>query len=306
MERLVAVLRVPVVQQRTAEWYAKRMTRITASEAASILGENPYESATDVLFKKSGLGKPFTGNAATQYGQRHEPDAIAAYCAALGRVSFEVGLIDHAAVHGAGALAFLAGSPDGIAVRAPRGTDASAVAAGSAGGATLAGVVGPRGADADACAVARADAASLRALLRAEGEGDDVEPTLLEVKCPYRRRIVHGTVPRHYYAQVQLNMLICGLTTADFVEYRPGAGGGCAELNVVRVYPDGAWLARAIPVLRAFHEECARYAAVGIEAHPEYAKYARNARPPRPLAAVLETLASADCGEAPACPFVAP
>jgi putative phage-type endonuclease len=253
MERLVAVLGVPVVVQRTPEWYAKRLGRVTSSEAASVLGESPYESATDVLFRKFGLGRPFTGNAATRYGQLHEPVAIQAYCAALGRVSFEVGLIDYEAVHGpCPELAFVAGSPDGITVRrrgAPRP---------EAGG-TLLGPEGPE----------RRPAPTREALAEALGEGADEEPVMLEVKCPLRRRIVPGVVPRHYYAQVQLNMFICGLRRADFVEYRPAP----FELSVVRVEPDEAWLARALPRLRAFHAECAKYAG-RIEEHPEYAKYA--------------------------------
>jgi hypothetical protein len=73
-----------VLVQRSPEWYEKRKTRITASEVASILGENPYEGAADVALRKKGLGKPFTGNIATRYGQAHESAAIAAYCAALG------------------------------------------------------------------------------------------------------------------------------------------------------------------------------------------------------------------------------
>jgi putative phage-type endonuclease len=257
MERLVPVLAVPVVVQRSPEWYAKRLGRVTSSEAASVLGESPYESATDVLFRKFGLGKPFTGNAATRYGQLNEPVAIRAYCAALGRVSFEVGLIDYESVHGpCPELAWLAGSPDGITALRPgparpdaRGT-----------------VIGPEGLEARPETTAAA-------LGEALGAGAGEEPVLLEVKCPFRRKIVPGAVPRHYYAQVQLNMFICGLRFADFVEYRPAP----FELSVVRVEPDEAWLAAALPRLRAFHAECARYAG-RIEEHPAYAKYA----PPPP------------------------
>jgi len=68
-------------------------------------------------------------------------------------------------------------------------------------------------------------------------------------------------------------MLICGLRCADFVEYRPQP----FELSIVRVYRDEPWLRYALPALRAFHEECARYAG-RIETHPAYARYARAAR----------------------------
>lgn len=122
-EKLARILAVPVLEQRSPAWFEKRLTRITSSEASAVLGENPYECADDVFFRKRGLGKPFTGNVATQYGQLNEPVAIAAYCAALGRTSIDVGLIDYEAVHGpCPELCFMAGSPDGITMLSSLGT----------------------------------------------------------------------------------------------------------------------------------------------------------------------------------------
>ena len=247
MDAVGAILAVPVVQQRSAEWYEKRKARITASEVAAILGENPYEGARDVALRKRGLGKPFTGNAATRYGQAHEAAAIAAYCAALGRVSFEVGLIDYEAIHGQGELSFLAGSPDGITVLRPK---PRAGLGARAGGARVVRLIGPNG---DEPPPLVADAAAF--------VGDhDPQPVMLEVKCPFRRAIVQGVIPAHYYAQVQINMLICGLPRADFVEYRPPPN---FELNIVRVVPDHAWLRAAIPRLRSFHESVTELPAPG-------------------------------------------
>ncbi len=262
------VLHVPVIVQRSPEWFAKRASRVTSSEASAVLGENKYESATDVMFRKFGLGRAFVGNAATRYGQHYEPEAIAAYCAALGRVSFEVGLVDYEAVHGPDArLAFVAGSPDGITVRRGRAVAAPTTTESSSSSAEeriqAAGLIGPLGAE-------RPPYTSEACLRDELGDAADEEPVLLEVKCPFRRKIVHGTIPHHYYAQVQLNMFICGLRVADFVEYRPAP----FELNIVRVYPDEKWLAHALPVLVAFHAECASYAG-RIEEHPSYAKYAK-------------------------------
>ena len=234
-DKLARIKAVPVLEQRSPEWFAKRLTRITSSEASAVLGQNPYETADDVFFRKRGLGKPFTGNVATRYGQENEPVAIAAYCAALGRTCVEVGLIDYEAIHGAcPSMSFMAGSPDGITLL---------------------------------------------------GGARDPEPVMLEVKCPYRRKIVPGTIPRHYVAQVQLNMLICGLSHADFVEFRPSPA---FELSIVRVYPDRAWLDAAIPVLRAFSEMMQRYAGPRIVEHPKYqkynARYGPGAKPARAIA----------------------
>jgi putative phage-type endonuclease len=247
MDEVLAVLQVPVLVQRSQEWYEKRKTCITASEVASILGENPYEGAADVALRKKGLGKPFTGNVATRYGQAHEAAAIAAYCAALGRVSFEVGLIDYEAMHGEGTeLFFLAGSPDGITVLREKAVEAVEAAEAAEAGAErkCVRVLGPKGDE-------RVPSVTRAAIARFVGDGA-LAPVMLEVKCPYRRKIVQGTIPRHYYAQVQINMLICGLPHADFVEYRPPPN---FELNIVRVVPDAAWLRDAIPKLKKFHAE---------------------------------------------------
>ena len=281
MDAVRAILEVPVIQQRSAEWYERRKARITASEVAAILGQNPYEGARDVMLRKRGLGKPFTGNIATRYGQAHEAAAIAAYCAALGRVSFEVGLIDYEAIHGKGELSFLAGSPDGITVlrakkkvcsrEAEEANEAEEAegAKESEGGPRVVRVIGPNGDE--LCPLVSDAGFFLRGATPGATPGathfdsldfvdpkncaleplEPLEPVMLEVKCPFRRAIVPGVIPAHYYAQVQINMLICGLPHADFVEYRPPPN---FELNIVRVTPDHAWIRAAIPRLRAFHE----------------------------------------------------
>lgn len=40
---------------------------------------------------------------------------------------------------------------------------------------------------------------------------------MLEIKCPYRRRI-DGTVPAQYYMQMQLQLDVCGLDECDYME----------------------------------------------------------------------------------------
>jgi hypothetical protein len=41
---------------------------------------------------------------------------------------------------------------------------------------------------------------------------------MLEIKCPWRRRIVEGDVPTQYYYQIQAQLAVCGLTECDFFE----------------------------------------------------------------------------------------
>ena len=77
-----------------------------------------------------------------------------------------------------------------------------------------------------------------------DGIAEDLEGheelILLEVKCPFRRKIKPGYCPKYYYPQVQLNMAILGLEKADFIEYIPKGFHGAKEyeLNVVRIHRD--------------------------------------------------------------------
>ena len=93
----------------------------------------------------------------------------------------------------------------------------------------------------------------------------DAPATLLEVKCPYRRKIVEGYCPECYFPQVQLNMYITDLYVADFIEFVP-----TETMNVVRMYRDEKWLEWALPILDGFWKEVEHYRSVGIDKHPNY------------------------------------
>lgn len=95
----------------------------------------------------------------------------------------------------------------------------------------------------------------------------DAKPILVEVKCPYRRKIIPGKIPTYYYPQVQLNMFICGLEVADFIEYFPPK-----TMNIVRAYIDHKWLNRNLPILAEFWADVVHYRDVGIETHPNFPK----------------------------------
>ena len=42
--------------------------------------------------------------------------------------------------------------------------------------------------------------------------------TMVEIKCPWRREIVQGDVPEHYYLQIQGQLSVCGLEKCDYFE----------------------------------------------------------------------------------------
>lgn len=97
-------------EQRTPPWYAKRNEHVTASLMATVCNANPYETRGTALKKKTGRGKPFTGNIATEHGNKYESIAIEKYEQRSKQKVIEFGLLE-SLNHGEG---FLAGSPDGI------------------------------------------------------------------------------------------------------------------------------------------------------------------------------------------------
>src|SRR5574337_28907 len=98
--------------QRSAEWYAGRVGRITASRVGAILGLSKYRTADDVLrdMVREHFGAPreFEGNEATRYGEAHEADAIDAYEQRFGTIVVPSPLVSHPQYE------FLAASPDGL------------------------------------------------------------------------------------------------------------------------------------------------------------------------------------------------
>lgn len=60
------------LEQGSSDWLDWRRRVIGASDAATIMGENPWASSKSLLEEKLGLLRPFRGNAATREGQRLE------------------------------------------------------------------------------------------------------------------------------------------------------------------------------------------------------------------------------------------
>lgn len=90
-----------------------RVGRITGSRCAAVLGLNPYNTRADVLREMVrehfGAEREFTGNEATEWGQAHEPDALAAYESERGVMTYGGGEIVLHPEHD-----FLAVTPDGF------------------------------------------------------------------------------------------------------------------------------------------------------------------------------------------------
>jgi len=221
-EKIEHLQRIPQFEQRSPEWFNQRKDKLTSSDAATVLGMNPYSKPNELLFQKCGLEKPFVSNVATLHGQRYEDTAIEIYCRITGRKNYDFGLLCYCDVYKNNSehnkqYDFIGGSPDGIAQSI---------------------------------------------------NNPDIEPILLEVKCPYRRKIVDGVIPEYYLPQVQLNLFICNLSIADFIEYSPMDN----KINIVRIYKDYNWLNEKIPILVEFWNNVEKYRTIGINNHPDIIK----------------------------------
>jgi putative phage-type endonuclease len=106
--RVKELLAQSYADQRSQEWLDLRGNLLTASDAATAIGLNPYEKPEGLLAKKCGAARPWAGNEATAHGTRLEPMVRDLYDMRHGQISHEIGLVQHP-VH-----KFLGGSPDGI------------------------------------------------------------------------------------------------------------------------------------------------------------------------------------------------
>jgi len=101
-------------------------------------------------------------------------------------------------------------------------------------------------------------------------DGITKDGILLEVKCPVKRKIVMGEVPHHYLSQVLLNLEICDLELAHFIEFVPGNRDNDFVMNVVEVKRDREWFSREFPKIKEFWDTVLKYRVEGIQKHPKY------------------------------------
>ena len=145
---------LPVIEQRSEEWYRIRDQMITASDFGQALGVGKFGSVKDFYIKKCGHQEPppfYTG--CLGHGIRYEPVATRAYELDMSTTVHEFGLLQHPE------LQFLGASPDGI-------TD---------------------------------------------------HGIMIEIKCPFKRKI-NGDIVDQYYYQMQGQLDVCNLDVCHFLE----------------------------------------------------------------------------------------
>ena len=94
--------------QKSEEWLALRGNMLTASDVATAIGKNKYDTPHGLLLKKCGKGEKFMGNEATRHGELYEDEARILYEERHNEVVHEIGLCPHPK------YSWLGGSPDGV------------------------------------------------------------------------------------------------------------------------------------------------------------------------------------------------
>lgn len=80
---------------------------------------------------------------------------------------------------------------------------------------------------------------------------------MVEIKCPYRRQIVPGHVPHHYYPQIQVQLEVCDLPLCYFVQWQPAhlQKDGIEIFDITPVERDRTWFATHKETLYTFYQE---------------------------------------------------
>lgn len=106
-ERFYKMAEYKFPAQKSKEWLESRESKITASDAGCVLGDNKYEPSWRFLLKKV-FTAPFKGNVNTYHGNKYEQIATMIYEYRMNVSVREFGLLGH------DKYSFIGASPDGI------------------------------------------------------------------------------------------------------------------------------------------------------------------------------------------------
>lgn len=172
-------------EQRSPEWFTKRLSYITASQVSVSINNNKYKTQLDALLENNGMYEKFQGNDATNFGEKFEPLAQLIYELDLmdyykmddnsDDIITDVHVYESAFINSRDPrFPFIGASPDGI-------------------------------------------------VLIKKKEGNMIEMYkdgfCIEIKCPYRRT-PNGTIPSHYLDQIQLQLETTNLEKCYFLDFK--------------------------------------------------------------------------------------
>ncbi len=107
-EQFIDLYNTPQPEQRTKEWFDYRFNRITASDMATAIDMNPYESVESFICKKCDPNFPFLDNDFVFHGKKYEQIATSLYEHLYNSKVTEFGCVP------SDKHLFLGASPDGI------------------------------------------------------------------------------------------------------------------------------------------------------------------------------------------------
>ncbi len=108
LDHFIELFNTPQPEQRTPEWFNYRFNRITASDMATAIDMNPYESVESFICKKCDPNFPFLDNDFVFHGKKYEQIATSLYEHLYNSKVTEFGCVP-SEKH-----LFLGASPDGI------------------------------------------------------------------------------------------------------------------------------------------------------------------------------------------------
>lgn len=112
------------------------------------------------------------------------------------------------------------------------------------------------------------------------GSPDGITDTgiVIEVKCPFRRKIIPGEIPEYYMPQVQVVMETTNLDMCHFIQYQPPKflGDPNRVLDIKAIPRDKGWWHKNKPKMKSFWDEVLHYRTIGIEKHPKYDKWKKK------------------------------
>jgi len=205
------------LEQRSPAWLDARLNRITASNFGSAIGANPYCSPDDLLVQL--IFKSFSGNEATAYGTANEPVACDAYLKTLANdivYSSDPALAlptwRESGLSISPRFPFLGASPDGIITTHAKSSLVP---------------IHLRCHSAPEFNLTSNQFDAQRGIVSVPSWEHPTEyphEFLLEIKCPYRKRL-YGPIPSYYYAQIQGCMEILDLPYCHFYVWTPTKAG---------------------------------------------------------------------------------
>jgi hypothetical protein len=83
-------------------------------------------------------------------------------------------------------------------------------------------------------------------------------PVLVEIKCPFWKKLIEGGIPDIYWSQIQCQMAVTGIQTVHFVRYISPDFTHEGEINIIEAKFDKVWWNAACKEAIKFYSQLAK------------------------------------------------